>query len=148
SPYYPSIVTHAASRHRVIAVPAPGVAAQYTLRGQPATLNRTVSPDRFDRVLRARRSIAAGRGQDARRADLPEPGDEDEEVLHRPFRLCAESTIIAASSAHRPCPPSHGRAPRAVRRAAARNRARPRLRGRSGHGRYRAGPRPAASRAA
>ena len=73
------------SRHRIKAMPSPGMAAHYTLHCQPATLNCAVFFERLDRILRARRGIAARRRQDPRRTELPAPRNQDQQAFHRRF---------------------------------------------------------------
>lgn len=79
--------TGAGSRYRVIAMAPPWVAAQYTVRGQPATLNRAMPLHRLNRILRARRGIAARRRQYPRRPQLPAARNQDEQAFHRNAKL-------------------------------------------------------------
>ena len=78
-------IQYTSSRNRIVSVPSPGMAAHYTLKGEPSTLDRAIFPQRLHRIFGTGRGIAAGGRQYPRRPPLPQPGDKDQDVLHACF---------------------------------------------------------------
>ena len=70
------------SGNRVMTMSPPRVAAQYTLKRQPSTLDCAIFAQGLNRILAAGRHIAARRRQNPRRAKLPQPGNPDQESFH------------------------------------------------------------------
>ena len=70
------------SGHRVVARAAEGVAAQYTLEGEPSAFEGAVLFDGFDGVLRAGGGVAAGGRFEGRDAGAVKP-DEGQHYLRQ-----------------------------------------------------------------
>ena len=68
----------ARSRYGVVTASAPGMAGKKATQGQPTALEQTVFPERFQRILRACRSIPAGRRRERGDAVLVKLNEKDE----------------------------------------------------------------------
>ncbi len=70
------------SRHRVITMSTPRMAAPYTFQRQPSTPKNAMFLQSLNRILGATGRIAACGRQNSRWSPLPQPGDKDQQCLH------------------------------------------------------------------
>src|SRR3954468_13211978 len=97
--------TYSPSRYRIGAGAAPRVASQQTFGGQPGAPQRPIALERGDCIGRAARLIAAARRKHARRAQLPAPGDENEELRnHSELRVIPAEAGTSGRPAGLSCP--------------------------------------------
>ncbi len=97
----------ALSWNRVVALAAPWVAAEDTFERQPAALGGPIARQSGDRIGRAAGIVAAAWRQDFGRAQLPPPGDPDQQARGHPRSFSkARANSCRSSAKSRSIPPA------------------------------------------